>query len=86
LKNFVLPKAYAYFCIPKDFLDGKYDYIKTSEKTISFTVCVCSYDGQIPTIPQTRFNGDEIFLGFYSPSNIVLKERIESQNFELSIT
>jgi hypothetical protein len=85
LKNFVLPKAYAYFCSPIDFLVGKYDYIKTSDKTFAFTVCVCSYDGQIPAIPRTRLNGDEIFLGFYPPSSIVLKDKIECENFETSL-
>ena len=72
----VLP-LFAFFYSTTSFENGDFNYLLLDGKLMPFTICMSSYDGNVPVIPESRLIGDEQFLGFYNLDNVKRKEFFE---------
>ena len=72
----VLP-LFAFFYSTTSFENGDFNYLLLDGKLMPFTICMSSYDGNVPVIPESRLIGDEQFLGFYNLNNVKRKEFFE---------
>jgi hypothetical protein len=72
----VLP-LFGFFYSHTSFENGDYEYLLLDGHMVPFTLCMSSYDGNVPAIPVKRVLGDEKFIGFYSLNNVKRKEFFE---------